>query len=130
MVAAARYGYVVLIWLFLAGLVVQVFLAGLGMFSDDPRDVGLHIDLGWILHLAPVLVLAAAAIGRAGRDTLLWAAALVVSVGVQPFLPALADTSLILAALHPVNALVMFWIAVRLAIASLALLPGRAAAAG
>lgn len=122
---AARIAYVALVWLFLAGLVVQVFLAGIGMFSTDPRDFGTHVQLGWILHLVPVLILIAAAVGRVGRPTLLWIAGLVVTTLVQPFLPALADTSVALAALHPVNAMLMFVIAARLAWTGPSLLPGR-----
>jgi len=121
----ARIAYVALVWLFLVGLVVQVFLAGIGIFSTDSRDFGTHIQLGWILHLVPVLILIAAAIGRVGRPTLLWVAALVLTTLIQPFLPGLADTSVALAALHPVNAMVMFVIAVRLAWAGPSLLPGR-----
>lgn len=120
----ARVAYVALVWLFLIGLVVQVFLAGLGMFSADSRDFGIHIQLGWILHLIPVLILIAAAVGRVGRPTILWVAALVMTTLVQPFLPGLRDTAVVLAALHPVNAMVMFAITVRLAWTSPALLPG------
>ncbi len=121
----ARVAYVALVWLFLIGLVVQVFLAGLGMFSADARDFGLHIQLGWTLaHLVPVLILIAAAVGRVGRTTLLWVGALVITSAIQPFLPGLRDSAVALAALHPVNAMVMFAITVWLAWTSPALLPG------
>jgi hypothetical protein len=122
----ARYAYVGLVWLFLVGVVIQVFLAGLGLFSSDPRDIALHVNLGWVLHLWPILILIAAAFGRVGRPTLLWVGALVATVLVQPFLPGLAPTSALLAALHLVNALLIFWIAVKLALGGPALLPGRA----
>ncbi len=82
----ARYAYVGLLWLFLAAITVQVLLAGLAIFGD-PRDIGLHIQLGYILHLSPILVLIAAAVGRVGRPTLLWVGALVIVTLVQP-LPA------------------------------------------
>ena len=130
MARAARYAYVGLVWLFLGILVIQVFLAGLGLFSTDPRDIALHIDLGWVLHLSPVLILVAGALGRVGRPTLLWVGALLATVLIQPFLPGLATTSVVLAALHPVNALLIFWIAVKLALGGTALLPGRAVSAG
>lgn len=126
----ARYAYAVVVWVFLVAVVVQVFLAGLAIFSDDPRDIGLHIDLGWILHLAPVLILVAAAVGRVGRSTLLWAGALVATMLVQPFLPGMAEASAALAALHPVNALLIFGIAAKLARGGRALLPGRETSAG
>jgi hypothetical protein len=79
-----------------------------------------------VLHLWPILILIAAAFGRVGRPTLLWVGALVATVLVQPFLPGLAPTSALLAALHLVNALLIFWIAVKLALGGPALLPGRA----
>jgi hypothetical protein len=126
LIPVARYAYVGLVWLFLLAVVIQVLLAGIGMFSTDPRDIALHINLGWVLHLWPVRSLSAAAIGRVGRPTLLWVGALVGTVLVQPLLPGLAATSVVLAALHPVNALLIFWIAVKLSMGGPALLPGRA----
>lgn len=122
----ARYAYVGLVWLFLLAVVIQVFLAGLGLFSSDPRDIALHVNLGWVLHLGPILILISAAVGRVGRPTLLWVGALAATVLVQPFLPGLASTSVVLAALHVVNALLIFWIVVKLALGGPALLPGSA----
>jgi hypothetical protein len=126
MTAAARIVYVILVWLFLTAITVQVLLAGLAIFGD-PRDISIHIQFGYLLHLSPILILIAAAVGRVGRTTLLWVGALVAVTLVQPLLPMLRGTSELLAAFHPVLALVMFAIAARLAWASLALLPGRSA---
>jgi hypothetical protein len=126
MTAAARIVYVILVWLFLAAITVQVLLAGLAIFGD-PRDISIHIQFGYLLHLSPILILIAAAVGRVGRTTLLWVGALVAVTLVQPLLPMLRGTSELLAAFHPVLALVMFAIAARLAWTSLALLPGRSA---
>ena len=61
MVGAARYAYLVLAWAFVVGVVVQVFFIGLGLFAGS-RNIELHVTLGWILHLAPLLILAAAAL--------------------------------------------------------------------
>ncbi|RPH35316.1 MAG: hypothetical protein EHM90_04505 [Chloroflexi bacterium] len=79
------------------------------------------------MHLFPVLILIAAAVGRVGRPTLLWVGALVAVTLIQPLLPAIGRDSPVVAALHPVLALVMFAITARLAWASPALLPGRPA---
>jgi Family of unknown function (DUF6220) len=124
--AVARIAYVILVWLFLAAITVQVLLAGLAIFGD-PRDISVHIQFGYLLHLSPLLILIAAGVGRVGRTTLLWVGALVAVTLVQPLLPMLRGTSELLAAFHPVLALVMFAIAARLAWTSLALLPGRQA---
>jgi hypothetical protein len=125
-VRLARCGYVVLIWLFLGAITVQTLLAGLAIFGD-PRDIGLHIQFGYLLHLSPVGLLIVAAVGQVGRPTLLWVGALVLTTLIQPLLPMLAGASAFLAALHPVLALVIFAIAARLALTSVALLPGRQA---
>ena len=117
MVRWARYAFAAIIWLFVVGVIVQTLYAGLGIFGTEGFEV--HVTLGYTLHLVPVLVIAAAALGRAGRTTLLWCLALIVSVGVQPFLPLLRDSMPLLAALHPVNALLIFGIAVVLAMRSL-----------
>lgn len=120
MVRWARYAFAVLAGLFLVGVVVQTFFAGLGMFAGA-ENMRLHVDFGWILHLAPILVLIAAALGRVGRAALLWTAALVVTVFIQPLLPLLGESTPALAALHPVNALLIFWISVVVARRALAL---------
>jgi hypothetical protein len=49
-----------------AGLVLQVFLAGLGVF-DDPTFFLTHRDTGYTLELVAFVVFLLAAIARAGR---------------------------------------------------------------
>lgn len=109
MVSGARYVYLALVWIFLAGIVVQVFLAGLGLFGPD-EDFAPHVGLGWTLHLAPVLLLIVAAVARVGRRIIWWNVALVLAVGIQPFLPEMRTDLPYAAALHPVNALIIFWL--------------------
>jgi hypothetical protein len=106
MVTAARYAFLVLSWLFLAGVVVQTFLAGLGLFGD--RDFSMHVNVGWILHLAPILVLLAAAVARVGARTLWLTLALAIVVFITPLLPMLRSDLPEAAALHPVFALITF----------------------
>ena len=118
MTGVARYGYVALAWLFLVGVVVQVFFIGLALFAGR-ENLDLHVSLGWILHLAPVLVLGAAALARAGRPRILMAAALTVVVLIVPILATLRETSPVIAALHPVGATLAFGLAVVVARQSL-----------
>ena len=121
MTDVARYGYVALAWLFLVGVVVQVFFIGLALFAGR-ENLDLHVSLGWILHLAPILVLGAAALSRAGRPRILMAAALTVVVLIVPILATLRESSPVIAALHPVGATLAFGLAVVVARQSLDLL--------
>jgi uncharacterized protein DUF6220 len=108
-----------------------VFFLGLGLFAD-PDATRLHVDFGWILHLAPILVLLAAALGRAGRSSIGWAAALAVVVFVLPLLPGLRGAVPVASAFHPVLALVAFSLAVVVALRAtrLAFRPGPMAPGG
>lgn len=110
MVSGARYVYLGLVGLYLAGILVQVFLAGTGLFGAA-KDFEPHIGLGWILHLVPVLLLIAAAVGRVGRLLLWWTTALLLVQFIQPILPSLRADLPWAAALHPVLALIVFWLA-------------------
>src|SRR5688572_26934693 len=82
-VRASRLLYVVLAWLFVAGLVFQVFLIGLGLFGD-PAYRAAHAGFGWLLHLWPLLVVVFAALSRAGSRHWQWALALAVVVFLVP----------------------------------------------
>ncbi len=127
MVQGARWMYLVLAWLFVAGLVVQVFYAGMGIFGAS--DFETHMGLGWMLHLVPLLILAAAALGRVGRRRILWAAALALTVFVLPIVVLSRDDAPTLAAFHPVLAVVAFWLAVVVARDATAMRRDRADAA-
>ncbi|MEO8510497.1 MAG: DUF6220 domain-containing protein [Chloroflexota bacterium] len=119
MTQAARYAFVGLAWLFLVGIVVQVFFIGLALFAGS-ENLESHVTLGWILHMIPIVILIAAALARPGRRTVLLAAALAVTVFIVPILATLRDSSDVIAALHPVGALLAFYLAVLVAVASLA----------
>ena len=112
MTRAARYAYLVLAWAFLVGIAVQVFFAGLGIFAGG-ANFETHVSFGYLLHLSPILVLAAAALSRAGSRHWQWALGLVAAVFVIPFFVLLRDSTPELAALHPVAAVVASWVALR-----------------
>lgn len=108
-VSGARWAFLGLVWIYLAGIAWQTFLAGavlFGMgFSFEP-----HRILGYILHLTPIVLVGAAVVGRVGRELLWWTVALLLVQGVQPLLPMLRSDLPWAAALHPVLALVIFWL--------------------
>ena len=127
----ARIGALVAASLFLAAVVAQVFLAGMALF-DERGDWAAHINLGWIIHLAPLLVLLLVALSRPPRQALWLAVALAVVVFVQPILATLRRDAPLAAALHPVLALVIFALATSLVLrlASTFLAPRAAAGTG
>jgi hypothetical protein len=110
MVSGARYVYLALVWLYVAGILVQVFLAGIGLFGVA-RDFQPHIGLGWLLHLVPILLLIAAAVAQVGSRLIWWNVALLVVQFVQPLLALARNDSPVVAAFHPVLALIVFWLA-------------------
>ena len=97
-------------WLFVAAIVVQVFLIGAalrelggsGNFSD-------HINFGYTyVGIAALLVVLTAVIARAGRRAIGISVGLLVLYIVQTSLPYAKESIPWIAALHPVNALVLF----------------------
>lgn len=96
-------------WLFLVGIVVQVFLAGAGLF--ELTDFTPHGYLGWVLPLVPIVMVVLAALARVDRPTMLLSIGVLVMAMIQPELAAARDTNPVLAAFHPVNALLIFWLA-------------------
>jgi hypothetical protein len=104
-----RYAFLALSAVFLAAIVVQVFFAGLMLFGQEGGR-GLHVDTGWIIHTAAFLFLLVPALARAGARTIVLGIALFAVTFVQPLLT-MVDSPLV-AALHPVTALIMFTLSI------------------
>lgn len=105
--------------LFVAMIVIQVFLAGAALSSlGGSGDFGTHIEFGytWVGIAALVLVVTALVARRPRRDVAISVGILVLYI-VQTILPSLKTSAPTIAALHPVNAMVLFglacWYAVR-----------------
>ena len=115
-IRTARILYAAAAWLFVAGIVLQVFLAGLGLLVDGDQ-IDLHRAFGHVLFLLPPVMLVAGLVGRQSRRTLALTALLIPLLILQytfVYLPADGDLAA-LRALHPVNALTLFWVALRAA---------------
>ena len=52
----ARQAHLVLSFLFVGGVVLQVFLAGLGVF-DSPTTFATHATWGYLLEIVPLILL-------------------------------------------------------------------------
>ena len=112
--------------LFVIGVVTQVFLAGLFLFAGATRSW--HMSFGYWLELPPLVALLLLWPARPGRRIGWLTLALALDVIVQTSLPYFKSDLPIVAALHPVNALLVLWLGVTLATATVALARGTRAA--
>lgn len=108
--------YVIVAWLFALGVLIQAYLAGMGIFANVSwlKD---HSNLGWELGNFSILMLILLFLGRFPRQIILLHLLLIVDVvfqvGLVSFLRLFKVTAL--TALHPANALLLFGIATILA---------------
>lgn len=110
-----RIGFALAAWLFVVAVMVQVFLAGVGLFVPGVDMFQYHRSFGWLLHGGPVPVLLLAWAAGAGRSTIWLCVALFALVLFQPFLPTMREDLPWIAALHPVNAVAIVWVGVAIA---------------
>ncbi len=98
---------------FVAAIIVQVFLAGAAMLQlGGSGDFRSHVDFGYsIVGIAALALLVTAFVAKVGRRRIGIAALLFVLYIVQTLLPAAKGSIPAISALHPVNAMVMFALA-------------------
>jgi hypothetical protein len=122
MAKVARYVYVITAWLFVVGVAVQVFLAGMVVVAAQ-MGWAAHAGLGHALALPLLIMLISMYLGRLPRSmkwlTWLLFATYVLQSDVLIFLRGAAPVA---AAFHPVMALVEFALGVVLAWRALPLL--------
>lgn len=112
---AARTGYRWLLLVFLLAVAVQIFLAGLGVFSFGNGDraggghaFSAHQGLGFALAGVSILILVLAIAARAGRLALWLAGALVVQTCLlQSMLDGLAGDTAVFGGLHALDGLLI-----------------------
>jgi len=106
--------YAALAWALVVCVAVQVLLAGMAVFVD-PLNWVRHVAFVHVFELIPVLMLILAVVARASRGQGLYLGPVLLwfLISLQY---AFADAGkTVVAALHPVNALVIFWYAVHVA---------------
>ena len=111
---AARPIHLALAWLLVAGLVVQIFLAGLGVFAGA-SNFATHRDVGYLLQALPFFMAIAAWLGKLGRREIVVAVVIFALFFVQSLLVLARDSVPAIAALHPVNGFLVTWLAVGIA---------------
>ncbi len=106
-----------LAWLFVAAVLVQVVLAGLAIFSAN-ESFALHDAFGsTVVGPLALAVLLAAVAGGLDRTAVGLSLLLLVLYVVQTALPQARDSLPVLAALHPLNAVALLALGVRLGLA-------------
>jgi hypothetical protein len=120
-----RYTYLAMMMFFLAGVLVQVFLAGRAVMGVDAGSLDAHRDFGWPLAhmLAPLVFIASLFVG-AGRGFLYTSIAWILCVVAVPILAGMASEATnagesvpAVAGIHPLLAVIAFaltlWLAYR-----------------
>ena len=115
MVRYLHMAFAVVAWIFVATIVIQVFLIGLGLF-DDPAFRETHRDFGFTaIGLAVLALLIVAIAARPGRRVLGAVVGLFVLYIIQTSLPGFRDSYPAVAALHPVLAMGIFVMSIQIA---------------
>ena len=98
---------------FLAAVVVQIFLAGAALAAlGGSGNFATHIEFGyWGLFLTGLLMLITAFVARRPRREIGYAAAIFILYIVQTILPNFRSSASWIAALHPLNAALLFALA-------------------
>ena len=113
----ARTAYPLVAGLFVACAVIQVFLAGLGVF-DDPNAFVTHRNFGYLFGWLTLVLLVIALVGRMPRRYVGLAVLILVLFALQSVFVALREDMPALAALHPLNGFLILGIATYAAWAS------------
>jgi len=93
-------------------IVVQVFLAGVGVFGANSFDA--HESFGWMIHSAAILLFILALIGPRTRRAIGMSFGLLVLMTVQIELVGARDDEPYVAAFHPVLALFVLGLALHI----------------
>jgi hypothetical protein len=88
----------------------QVFFIGLYLFAKF--DLGLHLLGALVVTVVALIILVVTFVARLDTQSKRNATVLFVLTIVQGALPGMKESAGVIAALHPVNALVLFWLGV------------------
>jgi hypothetical protein len=110
----ARTLHSVIAWLLVAGLVAQVWLAGMAVFAPA-TGFATHRDVGYTIGLVPIVLLVLGLLGGMGRRAALLAITIFVLVILQSVFVVMRTSNPAIAALHPVNGFLILLVAILLA---------------
>jgi hypothetical protein len=110
----ARTVHAVIAWLLVAALVIQVWLAGRGVF-ESPGLFATHRDVGYTLSIFPIVLLVLGVLGGMGRRVAIMAAVIFGLMILQSVFVVMRTSTPAIAALHPVNGFLILLVAIMLA---------------
>ena len=112
--SVARSAHLVVAWLLVAGLMMQIFLAGLGVFRDA-ASFETHKNFGYTLELLPLVLLVLGLIAGLGRRAAGLAAAIFGLFLLQSVFVGLRADAPEVVTLHPVNGFLITLLSIVLA---------------
>lgn len=118
----ARSAYLVVLWIFVACLVVQLFLAGLGVFAGYQNFLT-HRDWGYLFGLLVFPIMILAALARLPRRFILLSVLIFILFVMQSVLLLFRTDAPSIAALHPLNGVLILLIAIWLGSAARRFVP-------
>ena len=107
----ARLAHPIATGAFVACAIIQVFLAGLGVF-DDPKAFITHREFGYLFGWLTLVVLILALVGRSPRRLTGLSVLLLVQFALQSVFVALRADLPAIAALHPLNGFALLGVAI------------------
>jgi hypothetical protein len=107
----ARTGLAIVAWLFVACILVQIFLAGLGVFDDRSTFIT-HREFGYVFGWLTLVMLVLAIVGRVPRRLLGLVGLMLVLFALQSVFVALRGDYPTVAALHPLNGVLLLLVAI------------------
>lgn len=107
----SRIAFAVVAWVFAACTVIQIYLAGLGVFQS-PNAFLTHRDFGYLFGILTLFLVLFAVVGRLGRRFIGASALLLVLFALQSVFVVLRGSAPFLAALHPLNGFVIAGVAI------------------
>ncbi len=110
----ARRVFPIVAWLFVACAIIQVFLAGLGVF-ENPARFATHRDFGYTFSALVLVLIILAIVGRMGRRVVGLSVLLLIMFLLQSVLVAFRTSQPMIAALHPVNGFLIILVGILLA---------------
>ncbi len=128
-VRPARIAFAAVAWLFAACTIIQVYLAGLGVFQS-PGAFLTHRDFGYLFGVLTLVLLVLAVLGRLPRTMIGATALLLILFALQSVFVLVRGDWPAIAAIHPLNGFVIAGVAIAVAWAARGYVRAPATAAG
>jgi mercuric ion transport protein len=105
------HAFAAIIWV--AAIVVQVFLAGQAIANlGGSGDFSTHREVGYTIGIIQLVVVLTSLVARMPRRDILISVGVLVLYIIQTILPNAKDSAPWIAALHPLNAMILFTISI------------------